>query len=207
MKGYNGVAILSRLPILLHRHRPRLVRARRLPAHRRAARHQGGPVELHDFYVPAGGDIPDRDAEREIRPQARLRRRDAQLVRRAAPAWRAASWSATSTSRRWSTTSGPQAVARRRQPHAAGDRGPDRRGRTPAWSTRCGTSCRPIRSSTRGGRYRNRDWRASDRGRRLDHVWVTQDLVGKLKRQIVLKDARDWPQGSDHVPVCVELRV
>ena len=52
--------------------------------------------------------------------------------------------------------------------------------------------------------YRNRDWRASDRGRRLDHVWVTPDLVGKLKRQIVLKDARDWPQGSDHVPVCVE---
>ena len=32
-------------------------------------------------------------------------------------------------------------------------------------------------------------------------------LVGSLKRQIVLKDARDWPQCSDHVPVCVELRV
>ena len=39
------------------------------------------------------------------------------------------------------------------------------------------------------------------------HVWVTPDLVGKLKRQIVLKDARDWPQSSDHVPVCVELRL
>ena len=43
--------------------------------------------------------------------------------------------------------------------------------------------------------YRNRDWRASDRGRRLDHIWVTPDLAGKLERQIVLKDARDWPQG------------
>jgi exodeoxyribonuclease-3 len=38
-------------------------------------------------------------------------------------------------------------------------------------------------------------------------VWVTPDLVGNLKRQIVLKDARDWPQGSDHVPVCVEMRM
>jgi exodeoxyribonuclease-3 len=38
-------------------------------------------------------------------------------------------------------------------------------------------------------------------------VWVTPDLVGKLKRQIVLKDARDWQQSSDHVPVCVELRL
>jgi exodeoxyribonuclease III len=55
--------------------------------------------------------------------------------------------------------------------------------------------------------YRNRDWRASDRGRRLDHVWVTPDLQGALKQHVILKDARDWPQGSDHVPVCVELAV
>lgn len=55
--------------------------------------------------------------------------------------------------------------------------------------------------------YRNRDWRLSDRGRRLDHVWVTPDLQGALRRHVVLKDARDWPQGSDHVPVCVEIAV
>ena len=53
--------------------------------------------------------------------------------------------------------------------------------------------------------YRNRDWRASNRGRRLDHVWVTDDLGGSLARQTILKDARDWTQASDHVPVCVEL--
>ena len=55
--------------------------------------------------------------------------------------------------------------------------------------------------------YRNRDWRASDRGRRLDHVWVTPDLQGRLRNYTVLKDARDWQQGSDHVPVAVELAV
>ena len=55
--------------------------------------------------------------------------------------------------------------------------------------------------------YRNRDWRASDRGRRLDHVWVTPDLLGGLRGHVVLKDARDWRQGSDHVPVCVEMEV
>jgi exodeoxyribonuclease-3 len=55
--------------------------------------------------------------------------------------------------------------------------------------------------------YRNRDWRASNRGRRLDHVWVSPDLEGALVRQTVLQDARDWPQASDHVPVCVELAV
>ncbi len=53
--------------------------------------------------------------------------------------------------------------------------------------------------------YRNRDWRRSDRGRRLDHIWVSDDLVPTLLSHRVLTDARDWPQGSDHVPVCVEL--
>ena len=34
--------------------------------------------------------------------------------------------------------------------------------------------------------------------------WATDaDLITAC----LLKDARDWPQGSDHVPVCVELRV
>jgi exodeoxyribonuclease-3 len=54
--------------------------------------------------------------------------------------------------------------------------------------------------------YRARDWRAADRGRRLDHVWVSDDLAGGLKRHLVLKDARDWPQASDHVPVLVEFQ-
>ena len=53
--------------------------------------------------------------------------------------------------------------------------------------------------------YRNQDWRLSDRGRRLDHIWVTPDLQGGLTRHAILKDARDWTQPSDHVPVCVEL--
>ena len=53
--------------------------------------------------------------------------------------------------------------------------------------------------------YRNRDWRASDRGRRLDHVWVSAPLVARIRAVHVLKDARDWPQASDHVPVVLDL--
>ena len=55
--------------------------------------------------------------------------------------------------------------------------------------------------------YRNRDWRASDRGRRLDHVWVSRDLTDGLRTHTILKQARDWPRTSDHVPVSVELEV
>lgn len=49
--------------------------------------------------------------------------------------------------------------------------------------------------------YRAKDWEASDRGRRLDHVWATPGLAPKCKAVDVLRDARSWTQPSDHVPV------
>ena len=53
--------------------------------------------------------------------------------------------------------------------------------------------------------YRNRDWRKSDRGRRLDHIWVTPSLTSALQAFHIQKDARDWQQPSDHVPVVVDI--
>ena len=53
--------------------------------------------------------------------------------------------------------------------------------------------------------YRNRDWKKSDRGRRLDHIWVTPDLVPELSAMRVLRDMRDWDSPSDHVPVVMDL--
>jgi exodeoxyribonuclease III len=55
--------------------------------------------------------------------------------------------------------------------------------------------------------YRAHDWRASNRGRRLDHVWVTPSLTSALRSMTVLADARGWPGPSDHVPVLIELAV
>ncbi len=53
--------------------------------------------------------------------------------------------------------------------------------------------------------YRAADWDAADKGRRLDHVWVTKPLAGALKKQQVMRDVRGWTQPSDHVPVVVDL--
>jgi exodeoxyribonuclease III len=53
--------------------------------------------------------------------------------------------------------------------------------------------------------YRNRDWRKSNRGRRLDHVWSTPALKPNIKNAYIMKDARDWKQPSDHVPVVSEF--
>ena len=49
--------------------------------------------------------------------------------------------------------------------------------------------------------YRNRDWRASDRGRRLDHVLASPALKETIRSHAILRDVRDWERGSDHVPV------
>jgi exodeoxyribonuclease-3 len=53
--------------------------------------------------------------------------------------------------------------------------------------------------------YRNGDWKASNRGRRLDHIFVTPPLVDRLKGFTIAKETRDWAPPSDHVPVMVDL--
>ena len=54
--------------------------------------------------------------------------------------------------------------------------------------------------------YRATDWQTSNRGRRLDHIWVTPDLQPALKGYTILSDARGWePKPSDHVPVMIEV--
>jgi exodeoxyribonuclease-3 len=54
--------------------------------------------------------------------------------------------------------------------------------------------------------YRNRDWKKSNRGRRLDHIWVSQKLKTRCKSFEILKTARDWEKPSDHVPVILDLK-
>lgn len=53
--------------------------------------------------------------------------------------------------------------------------------------------------------YRNRDWKISNRGRRLDHIWVTDPLAPKITTYTTLPETRDWDKTSDHVPVMVGL--
>ena len=55
--------------------------------------------------------------------------------------------------------------------------------------------------------YRNRDWRASNRGRRLDHIWTTPALGGSAVSMTVADETRDWPRPSDHVPVIADFEI
>ncbi|WP_303808542.1 exodeoxyribonuclease III [Sandarakinorhabdus limnophila] len=53
--------------------------------------------------------------------------------------------------------------------------------------------------------YRNIDWRLSDRGRRLDHIWASPSVAKQATAFEAIRDARDWGKPSDHIPQIVTL--
>lgn len=53
--------------------------------------------------------------------------------------------------------------------------------------------------------YRNVDWRLSDRGRRLDHIWASPSVAKQATAFEAIRDARDWGKPSDHIPQIVTL--
>ena len=202
MKGYNGVAILSRLP--LEGGGVRSWCGRQDCRHLHAT--LPGGIELHNLYVPSGGDVADPEANDKFAHKldfldavtgwlGRERRADRPMLLvgdlNIAPL-EADVWSHKQLLRVVSHT--PVEVARFAGLMASLDWVDAVRHFVPA----------PERLYSWWS-YRSRDWRASDRGRRLDHVLVTPPLVGRLRNAMILKDARDWQPPSDHVPVVVEL--
>jgi exodeoxyribonuclease-3 len=55
--------------------------------------------------------------------------------------------------------------------------------------------------------YRAKDWSAADKGRRLDHIWVTEALQSGLVGAGVNRDARGWEKPSDHAPVWLDVNL
>lgn len=202
MKGYNGVAILSRMPIETN--------GRRDWCGRSDSRHLsvGLPdgTELHNFYIPAGGDIPDRAVNDKFGhkldfldemtawfPSERKADRPMILVGdlNIAPL-ETDVWSHKQLLAVVSHT--PVEVEKLA---ALQD--------TVAWVDAVRHFVPPSERLYSWWSYRAKDWSASDRGRRLDHVWVTPPLRQRLAAARVLRAARGWDRASDHVPVVVDV--
>ncbi len=205
MKGYNGVAILSRLPLTPDDAAPdwcsrgdcRHIAARlALPS---------GPLAIHCFYVPAGGDLPD--------PAANPKFAHKLAFLDEATAWfRAHPPRRTLLAGDLNIAPGEHDVWSHKQLLGVVSHTPIETERLGNWLATgfVDTARHFVPASEKlytWWSYRNRDWALSDRGRRLDHIWASHDLAGSLRAHTVLRAARDWPQTSDHVPVCVELDV
>ena len=194
-KGYNGVAILSRLPI-------REVGAQDF-ATLGHARHVAGELEngvvIHNFYVPAGGDVPDPETNEKFaqkltyltemrdwfhadRPGRAILVGDLNIAPREDDVW-----SHKTMQRIVSHT--PVEVEHLAQAQDAG-----------AWVDITRQDI-PEGQLYSWWSYRARDWDAADKGRRLDHVWATADIAGAGHSSRILRTARGWEKPSDHAPV------
>lgn len=201
-KSYNGVAIFSRLPLshiemmdVLGNGDKRHITAR-----------LSNGVIIHNFYIPAGGDIPDT----ELNPKFRDKLAFVDAIR---------DWSPKKVDTKdpvvvlgdlniaplehdvWSHKQLLGVVSHtpievEKFTAAQNSIGWVDVGRhfTPAdqklyswWS------------------YRNRDWEKSNRGRRLDHIWVTPALKPKLEAVHHIHITRGWESTSDHVPVMMDI--
>jgi len=206
MKGYNGVAIFSRIPLTVLPKTPDW-------CGKGDCRHIGvtldipsGPVELHDFYVPAGGDIPDREENPKYGHKL-------DFVAEATAYFKKRK-SLTRTILVGDLNIAPlehDVWSHKQLLDVVSHTPPETEGLTTWLDTKFYDALRHFVPADEKlytwWSYRNKDWKVANRGRRLDHVWVTPDLKDGLVSHTVHTEARDWPKGSDHVPVCVEIEV
>lgn len=54
--------------------------------------------------------------------------------------------------------------------------------------------------------YRNPNWQTNNKGRRLDHIWVTPNMQKQIKDVKILREFREQERPSDHVPVMVKIK-
>jgi len=194
-KGYNGVAIISRLPIV--------EAGAEDFANLGHARHIAGRLEngvtVHNFYVPAGGDKPDREVNEKFgqkldylsemrdwfkaeKPEKSILVGDLNIAPREDDVWDHKKMLKI-------VSHTPVEVDLLAEVQEAGGWADVTRADIPEgllyswWS------------------YRAKDWDAADKGRRLDHVWATGDIRQAAHSSRVLRAARGWEKPSDHAPV------
>ena len=202
-KGYHGVAILSRLPF---RQTDVMQFCGKLDMRHVSVTFEGG-LELHNFYVPAGGDIPDPKVNPKFAHKlAFLREMEACFSKwrgkRSAPVALVGDlnvaplendvWSHKQMVRVVSHT--PIEVELLTAAQRAFD-----------WIDVTRSFVPPEEKIYSWWSYRARDWAASNRGRRLDHLWVGPGLKDCVSRHEILRDARSWTRPSDHVPVLATI--
>ncbi|MCR8548005.1 exodeoxyribonuclease III [Salipiger sp. P9] len=194
-KGYNGVAILSKQPLrdLGDKDFADLGHARHV-----AAELENG-VTIHNFYVPAGGDVPDREVNEKFgqkldylaemrdwfhaeKPGKAILVGDLNIAPREDDVWshkqllKVVSHTPVEVEALGATqeAGGWVDITRKDIPE----------GQLYSWWS-----------------YRARDWDAADKGRRLDHIWATPDIAGAGHNSRILRAARGWEKPSDHAPV------
>lgn len=201
-KGYHGVAIVSKFPLtdVSSRMFCEIEESRHVSALLDFGK---GPLTVHNFYIPAGGDEPDP----EINPKFKHKLGFLDELK---------SWFGEPLFARGHLIAGDFNVA----PHE-----------NDVWShkqllkivSHTPVETEALDALLNGGfgwvdlvrkhvpydqklyswwSYRSADWNAADKGRRLDHIWATPDVAAHCQGAEILRDFRGFSEKpSDHVPV------
>lgn len=203
--GYHGVAIVSKLPIKDEKAEQFCGKQDR----RHIAVGLPSGVRLHNFYLPAGGDVPNPDENDKfahkldfLRDLAgrfgdRPRRKeilvgDLNVAPREHDVWSHKQLLNVVSHTPVEVDLMNAAIKEGRWIDVAREVIPEPEKVYTWWS------------------YRAADWRASNRGRRLDHIWVTPALekaaLSKGRKAFSIRDdCRSWERPSDHAPVLLTL--
>src|SRR3954466_14366116 len=209
-KGYYGVVVVSRLPFESFNVQSFCGKTdcRHLSAGLGERAGLRDPITLHNFYVPAGGDIPDPD----VNPKFAHKLSFLDEMRHCASLRPAASehailvgdlnvaplehdvWSHKQMLRVVSHT--PIECEKLNSVRQTG-----------AWVDIMRTFVPEPAKLYTWWSYRAADWQAADRGRRLDHIWVSPAVAGEVSDRKIRRQARGWERPSDHVPVTVKVEL
>ena len=194
-KGYNGVAILSKLPI----EEAGAEDYAQLGHARHIAGRLANGVTIHNFYVPAGGDVADREVNEKFgqkmdyllqmrdafhadKPQKSILVGDLNIAPREDDVWDHKKLLKV-------VSHTPVEVEALADAQASGDWIDVTRANIPDGKLYSWWS------------YRAADWDTADKGRRLDHVWATSDIANAGHSSRVVRHVRGWEKPSDHAPV------
>ena len=204
MKGYNGVAILSRIPFA----ETDFLEFCGLSDCRHISVTLNNGTKIHNFYVPAGGDVPDVSTNEKFAHKLTFlnemadwfySQRQTEIPSillgdlNIAPL-ETDVWSHKQLLKVVSHT--PIEVERLGKVQKSND-----------WIDAVRHFIPEEEKLYSWWSYRARKWDTTDKGRRLDHIWVTPSLVEKLRSAKVLRAARGWERASDHAPVIVEIEL
>jgi len=204
-KAYHGVATISKLPLshISARRFCRIDQARHVSARLDFGR---GPLTVHNFYMPAGGDEADPDTNPKFKHKLDFLEE-------------MQDWFDEDAFAKGQLIAGDFNIA----PHEndvwshkqllkivshtpVETRGLNRLLERRNWVDLVRKHIPPDSKLYTWWSYRAKDWDASDRGRRLDHVWASPDIAAHSSASDVVRPARGWtPKPSDHVPVIVHI--
>lgn len=206
--GYHGVAIVSRLPLKNIERRDFCGKG----DSRHIAASLPGGFRVHNFYVPAGGDEPDRKVNEKfghkldfldemtdwfgaLGPRSKsILVGDLNVAPREHDVWSHKQLLKVVSHTPVEVEKMAQVIAAHGWIDVARELIPEPEKLYTWWS------------------YRAKDWKASNRGRRLDHIWVSPALKkaalsGGRAAFRIHEDARGWERPSDHAPVSLTFQL